>query len=67
MPSYDYRCKDCSLEFTVERSMNDSVDTECLKCGSESVSRIWNMQFNTKSNSSSEKSQGPCCGGSCHS
>lgn len=43
MPSYDYRCTDCREPFTVERSMKDSTETSCAHCGSENVSRIWNM------------------------
>ncbi|MBP9091429.1 zinc ribbon domain-containing protein [bacterium] len=43
MPSYDYRCQECRVAFTVERSMNDPSDTNCAECGSANVSRIWNM------------------------
>jgi len=43
MPSYDYRCQECREPFTVERSMTDSSDTNCLACGSTNVTRIWNM------------------------
>lgn len=78
MPSYDYRCTDCRETFTVERSMKDSSETSCAHCGSEEVSRIWNMHIRSggitpdvgqgSSSRSSRKSGGgcgSCCGSSC--
>ncbi|MBI1270928.1 hypothetical protein GC174_10895 [bacterium] len=75
MPQYDYRCQECRKVFTVERSMNESSECSCEHCGSEDVSRIWNMfirasgvtpdlgQGTTKGGSSRSKSKGGC--GSC--
>jgi putative FmdB family regulatory protein len=41
VPSYDYRCQECKTEFTVERSMTDNSQPNCLDCGSENASRVW--------------------------
>jgi putative FmdB family regulatory protein len=43
MPNYDYRCSDCKTEFTVERSMKDDSQQNCLSCGSTKANRIWNV------------------------
>ncbi|MCA9806291.1 MAG: zinc ribbon domain-containing protein [Cyanobacteria bacterium HKST-UBA02] len=78
MPSYDYRCLSCRETFTVERSMKDSPETSCELCGSEQVSRIWNMYIaagvrSTESETSSRAPArsgggcGSCCGSSCGS
>ncbi|MFA6209958.1 MAG: zinc ribbon domain-containing protein [Candidatus Obscuribacterales bacterium] len=79
MPSYDYRCQECRVAFTVERSMSDPTDTNCADCGSANVSRIWNMilrssgstpdvgQGSKSSGSSSSKSSGGCGSCSTHS
>jgi putative FmdB family regulatory protein len=72
MPSYDYRCTDCREPFTVERSMKDSTETNCEHCGSENVSRIWNM-FIRSSGITQDVGQGrssapaPSSGGGCGS
>ncbi len=41
MPNYDYKCKDCEIVFTIEKSMNDSANPVCPKCNSAEVSRVW--------------------------
>lgn len=72
MPSYDYRCTDCREPFTVERSMKDSSETNCEHCGSQNVSRIWNMFIRT-SGITQDVGQGraaapaPSSGGGCGS
>jgi putative FmdB family regulatory protein len=71
MPQYDYRCNECKIEFSVERSMSDATDTNCLACKSANVGRIWNVQFaaSKKGAGNSAKQQQPkpmggsCCGG----
>lgn len=42
MPSYDYRCKGCESQVTLERSMMDESTPVCTNCGGESLNRIWN-------------------------
>lgn len=42
MPSYDYRCKGCDSQITLERSMMDESTPTCTGCGSEDLNRIWN-------------------------
>ncbi|MBY0548147.1 MAG: zinc ribbon domain-containing protein [Candidatus Obscuribacterales bacterium] len=41
MPSYDYRCKACSSNVTLERSMSDDTPPVCTDCGSEDLNRVW--------------------------
>lgn len=43
MPSYDYRCKDCSSNVTLERSMSDTSTPECTSCGGPNLNRVWNV------------------------
>ena len=33
MPTYDYRCKDCSHEFEAQQAFTDDALTECPSCG----------------------------------
>jgi putative FmdB family regulatory protein len=33
MPTYDYRCRDCSHEFEIQQSFSDDALTECPQCG----------------------------------
>ncbi|MBK9143137.1 MAG: zinc ribbon domain-containing protein [Candidatus Melainabacteria bacterium] len=73
MPSYDYRCLSCRETFTVERSMKDSPETSCQLCGSDDVSRIWNMNIAAGARSQEPapsrapaRSHGGCCGGARH-
>ena len=65
MPSYDYSCKKCNENFTIEKSMNDETKPMCPKCNSDEVARIWGG-FQVKGcGSSSSGSCGSCSGGSC--
>jgi putative FmdB family regulatory protein len=32
MPTYEYRCKDCSHEFEIVQSFSDDALTECPQC-----------------------------------
>lgn len=41
MPSYDYRCKGCESQVTLERSMSDESTPVCTECGSDNLNRIW--------------------------
>ena len=67
MPSYDYSCKDCSENFTVNKSMNDTTVPNCPKCNSSNIRRIWGG-FSLKgcgNSCSSGSSCSSCSGGSC--
>lgn len=35
MPTYDYQCKKCGLEFEVEHSIKETPDVPCPNCGDE--------------------------------
>lgn len=37
---YEYICTNCKDEFTHEQSMKDDFLTYCIKCKSESVTRL---------------------------
>ncbi|SDM01849.1 FmdB family zinc ribbon protein [Halarsenatibacter silvermanii] len=43
MPSYNFVCKDCDEEFTIEASMEerDSMEINCPECGSENVKQTF--------------------------
>ncbi len=43
MPSYNFTCKDCGEEFTIEASMEerDSMEISCPECGSENVNQTF--------------------------
>jgi len=40
MPIYEYKCLDCSHEFSLLQSIYDVEDTECPKCGSHRAKKI---------------------------
>ena len=41
MPTYNYKCSDCGIEFSVFQSINDKTITECKKCNAiDSIDRI---------------------------
>jgi len=81
MPLYEYRCQKCREVFGIERSMNETSQARCEKCGTEDVSRIWNATIRAggttpdvgQGSSSSPRSSGGGCGscsshscGTCH-
>ena len=37
MPTYHYRCKNCSYDFTAHQSFEDDPITVCPECGQEQV------------------------------
>ncbi len=77
MPTYEYRCSDCSKEYEVFHKVKEvEEDVVCPKCNSTSHMRLMSltgMAMNSYSsassssnyNSSESCSGGGCCGGSC--
>lgn len=63
MPSYDYRCKGCDGQITLERSMSDESKPVCTDCGSEDLNRIWTA-FIIAGASTPDLGQGTFSGGS---
>ena len=41
MPTYHYRCKNCSYDFTAHQSFEDDPITVCPECGQEQVRKIY--------------------------
>lgn len=62
MPSYDYTCKACEKNFTIEKSMTDNTEPVCIYCNSANVTRIWG-KIQLKGCDRTENSSG--CGSSC--
>lgn len=58
MPSYDYRCKGCESNVTLERSMSDESTPVCTECGSEDMNRIWSVSFLIGGGSTPDVGQG---------
>ncbi|MGN6472266.1 MAG: FmdB family zinc ribbon protein [Mycobacteriales bacterium] len=67
MASYDYRCRECDLAFTVQRAMSDVATLVRCPAGHEDVSRIWSAVAVTGGASAPAPRQasGGCCGGGC--
>ena len=41
MPTYNYKCVDCDVEFEVFQSINDEKLVDCIKCNAkQSVNRL---------------------------
>ncbi|MFA6467798.1 MAG: zinc ribbon domain-containing protein [Bacteroidota bacterium] len=76
MPTYEYRCTDCSKEYDVFHKVREvAEDIVCPDCGSTSHARkmsVTGMSMSGYSSSSSSSyssadscGSGGCCGGSC--
>ena len=53
MPTYEYRCKECSQKFEIRRGFFDKekAKTQCPKCGSEETGRVFSFFSQTASSS----------------
>ncbi len=40
MPTYEYRCNACGIEFEVEKRMSDPVAAACTTCGATDTERL---------------------------
>ena len=40
MPTYEYRCSACNIEFEVEKRMSEPIETPCKSCGSADTRRL---------------------------
>lgn len=43
MPTYHYRCKNCSYDFTRMQSFSDDPITLCPQCGQEQVHKVYSV------------------------
>ncbi|MFA6455916.1 MAG: zinc ribbon domain-containing protein [Bacteroidota bacterium] len=77
MPTYEYRCTECSKEYDVFHKVREvAEDIICPSCGSTAHTRMMSvtgMSMNSYSSSMSSTyssadtcSSGNCCGGSCN-
>lgn len=76
MPTYEYRCGECSKEYDVFHKVREiEADVVCPVCNSTSHTRMMSVaavSMNVYSSSSSSKNtaetcgSGSCCGGSCN-
>lgn len=76
MPTYEYRCDECSSQYEVFHKVREvESDVVCPSCGSPSHHRLMSltgMSMNSYAsastssyNSADSCSSGSCCGGSC--
>lgn len=40
MPTYEYKCNNCSLEFEIFQNLKDPVKRKCQSCGKKSLERL---------------------------
>jgi putative FmdB family regulatory protein len=77
MPTYEYRCTDCSSSYEVFHKVREvTEDVVCPSCGSVSHTRLMSLTGMSMSSYSSASSSsygstdscgsGSCCGGSCN-
>lgn len=66
MPAYDFKCKDCSKNFTVQVSIKDKAKVVCPQCGSKKIEQKF-TKVNVGGGISAGKSGSACSGGSCSS
>lgn len=43
MPIYEYKCTSCGEKFELRRSMNDTSEIRCPKCGDEKPKRVFSV------------------------
>jgi len=42
MPAYDFNCKQCEKNFTVQVSIKDKAKVACPQCGSQDIEQKFN-------------------------
>lgn len=68
MPDYDYNCKSCNHNFTINKSMTDDTIPVCPSCKSAETVKIWGgfqLKGCCKTSGTSAKNCGSCSGSSC--
>jgi putative FmdB family regulatory protein len=66
MPTYDFKCKDCDKDFTVQVSIKDKAKVVCPKCGSKGIEQRF-TRINIGGISAGNGGGSSCSGGSCGS
>lgn len=66
MPTYTYRCRECSDEFDVQRPMSQSSEPATCPDGHEdTVKLLTTVALSGASTGSGPAPTGGCCGGAC--
>jgi len=65
MPTYDFKCKDCSKNFTVQVSIKDKAKVTCPQCGSQDIEQKFTRV--NLGGISAGSAGSACSGGSCSS
>lgn len=64
MPTYAYRCRDCTRTFEVKRPMSESGDpASCPEGHADTVKLLTTVSLT--SSASAAPAGGGCCGGAC--
>ena len=66
MPTYTYRCRECSDEFDVQRPMSEaSAPATCPDGHRDTVKLLATVALTGRSVQSGPPAGGGCCGGAC--
>lgn len=65
MPTYDYRCTDCSHDFSIEATVaeyENGLDARCPSCHSGEVTRrLGSVLISMGASDAGDAPQGRCC------
>ena len=65
MPTYEYRCTDCTNDFEREATVaeyEDGLDARCPECGSQQTARrLGSVMISMGDSASGDAPQGGCC------
>ncbi|MDK2822732.1 MAG: hypothetical protein PWQ67_2088 [Clostridia bacterium] len=64
MPTYDFNCKKCNENFTVQVSIKDKSNVNCPKCGSKEIQQRF-TRVNLGGISGGNAGSSACSSGSC--
>ncbi|WP_418790037.1 FmdB family zinc ribbon protein [Phosphitispora sp. TUW77] len=65
MPAYDFKCKTCDTQFTVNVPVNEREKVKCPECASSDVKQIFtSFSITVKGTSGKPSCEGGCGSGS---
>ncbi len=65
MATYDYRCRECGTQFSVQRAMSDVATLVHCPGGHADVARVWSAVSVGGKAAAPRPTGGTCCGGGC--